>query len=435
MSFTQDVQQMIQNAAARFGISSSYLSTTAQLESGGDVNATSGSAQGLFQFLPGTAAEYGLANPYDPQQSAYAAAALAQNNYNFLSSALGRVPSDAELYLAHQQGAQGALNLITHGSENAASLVGLNAITGNGGTADQTASQFVGMIADKYAAASGQAGTSQAGASAIEGGLGHWVGRIATVIVGFIFLTVGLVWLGRQQQSAPRVGDELRRLNDTLERRTSGGKETVAETSAPKVEPEIGIATRAPKGGDEGGGTKGPEIIPPSKPSGGGELGKTEADLLRNPEEALQVPTLKDTLEGLLSSWQPSGAKQVEGPKEEPLIFKEMQSTMEHYQREMEKAPLAGAFGHVETEELKKTPKGVAENRKKQARRKAKKGGFAAEELAGVVGDPLKDTPGARAESIKAKGPKNMTGHRIRKATVDEINEALASLGIKTDEN
>lgn len=93
---------------------------------------------GPFQFSPGTAAEYGVRNPDDAQQSALGAARYAERNQALLSKALGRPPTAGEIYLAHQQDAKGALDIIQHPSDPA---VGAR-FSENGASPGMTKGQF-----------------------------------------------------------------------------------------------------------------------------------------------------------------------------------------------------------------------------------------------------------------------------------------------------
>lgn len=148
-------------AADRHGVSADYLQRTAQIESGGNPEAKNASgARGLFQFMPDTARQYGLANPNDAGASIDAAARLGRDNSDALAKALGRSPSDAQLYLAHQQGAAGAVALMRGGDKPAVEALmplygsrakAAAAITGNGGTADMTAGEFVARQNARYA--------------------------------------------------------------------------------------------------------------------------------------------------------------------------------------------------------------------------------------------------------------------------------------------
>jgi hypothetical protein len=140
------IQDTIINAATAHGVDPTTMLAIAQIESNYNPNASNPSgATGLFQFMPATAAQYGLTNRRDATASANAAAQLLADNAASLTRALGRAPTTGELYLAHQQGAQGAINLLTHPDQSAASIVGSNAVTQNGGRAGMTAAQFANM--------------------------------------------------------------------------------------------------------------------------------------------------------------------------------------------------------------------------------------------------------------------------------------------------
>jgi hypothetical protein len=124
----------------------------AEIESGLDPHArhpVSG-ASGLFQFLPSTARQYKLKSVFDAEANANAAAALWSDNSRALKKGLGRKPTSAELYLAHQQGARGAIELLTHPDAPAAMIVGDKAVTLNGGTQDMSAGRFTSMWITRF---------------------------------------------------------------------------------------------------------------------------------------------------------------------------------------------------------------------------------------------------------------------------------------------
>src|SRR5579875_3632778 len=139
----------IRQAASTTGASFEYLLTTAQIESrlNPAAQAPTSSAGGLYQFVdqtwlatvknagpslglgqyaqaivqtpdgrfevPDPAARTAIMKlRNDPSVSAMMAGAFARNNAAQLSSALGRQPSEAELYIAHFLGADGAGRLI-----------------------------------------------------------------------------------------------------------------------------------------------------------------------------------------------------------------------------------------------------------------------------------------------------------------------------------
>jgi soluble lytic murein transglycosylase-like protein len=107
-------------------------------------------AAGLFQFIPSTARRYGLTNPFDPFASAEAAARLWIDNAVLLTKGLGRTPTSGELYLAHQQGAAGALRLLTNPQQPATQLVGEQAVILNGGYYGMSAAEFTQLWVKKF---------------------------------------------------------------------------------------------------------------------------------------------------------------------------------------------------------------------------------------------------------------------------------------------
>lgn len=149
------IADVINAAAAKYGIDPAYLLRAAQIESSmnpGLANPRS-SAKGLFQFIDSTRARYGNFDPYDPAASSDAAARLAVDNAGILRKHLGREPTNGELYLAHQQGAAGAAKLLASPDAPAESVVGLDAVRLNGGRPGETASQFASRWIGKFGGA------------------------------------------------------------------------------------------------------------------------------------------------------------------------------------------------------------------------------------------------------------------------------------------
>lgn len=99
---------------ARMAIDPAYVDRLFQIESGGNPNAVTGSNRGLSQMGPSEEARYGIsdANRADPRVQASAVLREAQEHSNVLRKALGRDPSQGELYLAHQQGIAGGPALL-----------------------------------------------------------------------------------------------------------------------------------------------------------------------------------------------------------------------------------------------------------------------------------------------------------------------------------
>jgi hypothetical protein len=156
--------------AANNGISPYYSAALLCIESNcGDPNSynPSSKAGGLFQFIPSTARQYGLKDRFDTKESSYAFVDLTNDNKTTLTAGLGREPKTGELYLAHQQGAGGALALLANpdksalsvltsvytkqfGSEERAESIAKSAIKGNGGHLKITAGEFANLWITKY---------------------------------------------------------------------------------------------------------------------------------------------------------------------------------------------------------------------------------------------------------------------------------------------
>jgi hypothetical protein len=145
----------IKNAAETTGTSFEYLLSAAKIESNLNPQATAStsSAKGLFQFIDqtwlGTVKEagsllgygkyadaisksdsgsYSVSDPAakeailklrdDPVAASAMAGVLTQSNGSKLAGAIGRRPTDAELYMAHFMGVGGATKLITAAENN-----------------------------------------------------------------------------------------------------------------------------------------------------------------------------------------------------------------------------------------------------------------------------------------------------------------------------
>lgn len=137
---------------AENGLPQGYLERTAFIESKGDPNAQNprSSAGGLFQFIDSTAKQYGVKDKFDPVQATDGAIDLAVDNMRILTKALGREPTAAELYLAHQQGGAGARRLLSNPNAKAVDIVGAEAVRLNGGDANMTAGEFANLWLDKF---------------------------------------------------------------------------------------------------------------------------------------------------------------------------------------------------------------------------------------------------------------------------------------------
>jgi len=167
-----NVLNALKSASAATGISLNFLTNTARVESSFNPNARSGasSAAGIFQFLDqawlqiikdhgatkGLGAEAAgitkgvdgklrasdavtqqrlLDLRKDPEMAAYMGAQLAKANQTILRGTLGREPTDADLYVAHFLGSNGARSFLTGLRDNpdrrAAELVSPDTVAAN----------------------------------------------------------------------------------------------------------------------------------------------------------------------------------------------------------------------------------------------------------------------------------------------------------------
>lgn len=138
--------------AAQNGIDPEFAAKVAMLESSGvaDAQNPKSSAGGIFQFTDGTAQRYGLTDKMDVTASSKAFAEMTKNNKEYLTKQLGRAPTNAELYMAHQQGEGGAAKLLKNPMRLAVSIVGRDAVINNGGSEDMTAAEFTALWQAKY---------------------------------------------------------------------------------------------------------------------------------------------------------------------------------------------------------------------------------------------------------------------------------------------
>lgn len=88
------LSSLIQSTAQKWNLDPNLLSAVVQQESSGNPNAVSpAGAQGLMQLMPGTAAQFGVTNPFDPQQNLDAGA-------QYLSQLLTQYNGNTALALA-----------------------------------------------------------------------------------------------------------------------------------------------------------------------------------------------------------------------------------------------------------------------------------------------------------------------------------------------
>lgn len=159
---TQEQKAKIAAAGAQYGVDPKALEAIAMMESGGNPNAVSKTgAVGMYQFTKGTAEEMGLTNRYDESANIIAGARLYAKNREQLRKKLKREPTANEIYLAHQQGAGGAAQIIRAsetGNENLiSSNVRRNMNLNNG--IGLTSKQFIDLQSSKLASAATKTGT------------------------------------------------------------------------------------------------------------------------------------------------------------------------------------------------------------------------------------------------------------------------------------
>lgn len=151
--------------AAGAGSMVNYLLGLGQLESSMKPGAENESgAKGLFQFMnntrPGgvnTWGKYGKGDIFNVENQVAAAIDFTKDNAKIFRDRLGRDPTDAELFVLHNQGAAGGTRLLRNPNSPARDFVSTAAIENNGAkgrSATITAGEFTEILKGMYATAS-----------------------------------------------------------------------------------------------------------------------------------------------------------------------------------------------------------------------------------------------------------------------------------------
>ena len=163
---SQPVYQQAVTAVPGGFSSPAAIARLVQIESPNGVDNASGH-KGYGQFSDATWSAFGAGgDPHNLDDSAMAIQRYAAQNAKYLTSILGRPPTDAELYLAHQQGGLGAARLLQNPNAPAATIIGEKAVTMNGGNLGMTAGEFAAMWTHKFDGTTPMTGTLPQGSRA-----------------------------------------------------------------------------------------------------------------------------------------------------------------------------------------------------------------------------------------------------------------------------
>jgi len=153
------IKTAIDSQSARTGVDPDFVAKVLHIENPQmDPTAVSPTgATGLAQFTTTTAKQYGLSDRTNVADSIRAMTDKLSDDRDTLRKALGREPTDGEVYLAYQQGAAGAKALLTHPDATAVDALSTvvdrstarKAILANGGDANMSAADFAEKWAEK----------------------------------------------------------------------------------------------------------------------------------------------------------------------------------------------------------------------------------------------------------------------------------------------
>ena len=115
MAFSKIVNDALRRAATETKTPLAFLRAIAHIESSGRPTAVTGQYKGLFQLNnDGFRKHGGRGSIFDPYQNAMAGARRLKHDREQLAKRLERKPTDAEVYMAHQQGLGGSSAHIKH---------------------------------------------------------------------------------------------------------------------------------------------------------------------------------------------------------------------------------------------------------------------------------------------------------------------------------
>lgn len=151
---SSDAQGRLRGLEQKYGLPSGLLDRVWNAESGRGKNMNSAAgAQGHFQFMPGTAAQYGLKNPYDFDESSDAAARM----YRDLLKANG---GDVSKAAAAYNWGQGNLNRKGMANAPRETLGYINKVAGGGSGSNSSVETHIGEV-KVYTAATDAAGIAK----------------------------------------------------------------------------------------------------------------------------------------------------------------------------------------------------------------------------------------------------------------------------------
>lgn len=215
MSLLTDLQSYATQVATQFGIPPSLFLWQINQESGFNPNAQNGAATGIAQFMPATAAQYGV-NPSDPYSSLLGAAHYDSDLYNQYGSYQGMLAHYGTAYTADSPAsvntaATNAINAVDPQSTAGmnwfnGTLTGLENLFGSGASDIFSGDYFGGMVPELGGTSDALGNTRQPGASLFDpfatvedlfARNGHdWLTRGVAIAIALVFIVGGIYLFG-----------------------------------------------------------------------------------------------------------------------------------------------------------------------------------------------------------------------------------------------